>query len=677
MASFVSNLTRDLSESVVLPPPGTPASPPASQTREKQSLQALFLSLDHSTSLENVSECLATLQALRRDVATLTEVTDSEETGLQHAILGKVTVELYGQALNTFLQEARDAEDELEWWNEIERSRSNLALYLLQTLPLRLLNLSNTILSTLRKRNLPIRLSAFSPSSLRQLFPSRNLLLPNILTIALFPHLRTQPYLPPFLSLRPPPSSAFSTSSADRVESAWYAFATALAGLARNAAMVFVLPLELTRSECKYKQQELQKIRDERAEFLGTLAEMRGSLASALEEGHRDPTRLNDFAVQLQSFVQGESLTPYVARTSDFALASLHTLASSALPSHVSLHSADLTARNLLRPSRLTLLWPRLVLLPPLALYLVRTAYASRASLQDMAIDALETARGFWEGWLLEPLRGVVKTVRAGGEDGVIVTQESVRADLGSLERMTLALAQEKLHYDAPQMEALAHQIELGDLTAVMQIYEEDIKRPFRSAVGGTLLRSLFIQVQKAKVDINQALAGIDKLLRSQELTFAFVGVAPALAIVYTLSGYLGALWTGGRGGSKYGGRTKRASIWLKMRRIERLLIAQPKLHHTHAGTHDVPKESPSPEEARPSIPPLTAGLLLLSVSHLRAYAEKYLPASSRLREGFLEDVVDLEDPALGRAEKLRVLDRMWRSWGEALGWGRAAGDAV
>lgn len=65
---------------------------------------------------------------------------------------------------------------------------------------------------------------------------------------------------------------------------------------------------------------------------------------------------------------------------------------------------------------------------------------------------------------------------------------------------MTLALAQEKLHYDVPQMEALSRQIQLGDLTPVMQIYEEDIKSPLKSAVGGTLLRTLFIQVQKAKV---------------------------------------------------------------------------------------------------------------------------------------------------------------------------------
>ena len=65
---------------------------------------------------------------------------------------------------------------------------------------------------------------------------------------------------------------------------------------------------------------------------------------------------------------------------------------------------------------------------------------------------------------------------------------------------MTLALAQEKLQYAPPQLEALSRQVQMGDLTAVMQIYEEDIKSPLRSAVQGTLLRSLFIQVQKAKV---------------------------------------------------------------------------------------------------------------------------------------------------------------------------------
>ena len=65
---------------------------------------------------------------------------------------------------------------------------------------------------------------------------------------------------------------------------------------------------------------------------------------------------------------------------------------------------------------------------------------------------------------------------------------------------MALALAQEKLHYDPVQIEALSHQIRMGDLTPIMQLYEQDIKRPLKSAIAGSLIRTLFIQVQKAKV---------------------------------------------------------------------------------------------------------------------------------------------------------------------------------
>jgi nuclear-control-of-ATPase protein 2 len=176
-------------------------------------------------------------------------------------------------------------------------------------------------------------------------------------------------------------------------------------------------------------------------------------------------------------------------------------------------------------------------------------------------------------------------------------------------------------------------------------------------------------------VDVDQALAGIDKLLKSQELTFAFIGVAPTLSLVYVLSGNLGRLFAS-RSGHKGGGRRRRTAAWLTMRRIERLLITQPdtrknQQHHTHAEA-----EHHSPEGAKGgAIPPLTTGLLLLSVSSLRQYAETCLPPRSRLREGFLEDVGDLEDPRLGREEKMRVVERMWRSWGHALEWERIVVD--
>ena len=170
-------------------------------------------------------------------------------------------------------------------------------------------------------------------------------------------------------------------------------------------------------------------------------------------------------------------------------------------------------------------------------------------------------------------------------------------------------------------------------------------------------------------MDVDRALAGIDKLLRSQKLIFGFVGVAPTLSSVYVASGYLSRLFASG-GGHMGGGRRRRTAAWLAMRRIERLLITQP---CTRRNEDQAQAEDRNAEGTKGAIPPLTAGLLLLSMSSLRQYADTWLPPRSRLREGFLEDVGDLEDPRLGREEKLRVVERMWRSWGYVLGWERLA----
>jgi nuclear control of ATPase protein 2 len=65
---------------------------------------------------------------------------------------------------------------------------------------------------------------------------------------------------------------------------------------------------------------------------------------------------------------------------------------------------------------------------------------------------------------------------------------------------MALSLAREKLNYSSTQLDELSSKLRLGDLTPILEIYEEDIKNPVRSAISGTLLRSAFVQVQKAKV---------------------------------------------------------------------------------------------------------------------------------------------------------------------------------
>ena len=72
-----------------------------------------------------------------------------------------------------------------------------------------------------------------------------------------------------------------------------------------------------------------------------------------------------------------------------------------------------------------------------------------------------------------------------------------------SLERMTLSLAADVLHYVPEELDTLAQHIQAtgGELTSpIMQVYEEDIRTPIKSAIRGTLIRGILVQVQKAKV---------------------------------------------------------------------------------------------------------------------------------------------------------------------------------
>ena len=68
---------------------------------------------------------------------------------------------------------------------------------------------------------------------------------------------------------------------------------------------------------------------------------------------------------------------------------------------------------------------------------------------------------------------------------------------------MTLSLAADVLHYVPEELDSLALHIQNtgGELTSpIMQVYEEDIRTPIKSAIRGTLIRGILVQVQKAKV---------------------------------------------------------------------------------------------------------------------------------------------------------------------------------
>ena len=127
MSTFVSVFVQDIAGRAQLPAADQQQQDFVSSSGRKQKLQNVLLELNPPPTEQSILDALGLL----RDTAAPSG--DPEEEGLKQAVLGRVVLSVYADALNTYLDQATEAEREVEWWDNIERSRYELAWYLLQS----------------------------------------------------------------------------------------------------------------------------------------------------------------------------------------------------------------------------------------------------------------------------------------------------------------------------------------------------------------------------------------------------------------------------------------------------------------------------------------------------------------------------------------------------------------
>ena len=417
----------------------------------KDVLRSLFLSLSPPFSPNRTRETIKYLQEDDKLVGGYaSRYIDDEEQALKDAVLGRLVAAIYAEALDTLLSEAINSEIEAQWWADLERSQLRVAYHLVQSasfsnpllcilttvllaFPLRISNLLEDVLHALRSNGQPISFSVFNPSSICGLL-NRDTGRPISMTVSMFPHLHTHPSVvpPPLAPLREHLHSASLLSSsmspsniiASACRSLWHAHSLA----AQYVLHYITLPLQFTSQEVHVKRLELERIRDERAEALGELANKHEHISRTLR---KDLDERAAFLRVIDQVLVGQQRVDAAKLGSPTSLLdALVTTSSKVLPMHTSLHKEDLRTYSLLRPSRLVRIWPRLLVLPPLTLYAIQRISASQDTLLSLAEEAWETMKGFWRGWLVEPLADIAKTVRTGGEGGIIVQKGSINADL-------------------------------------------------------------------------------------------------------------------------------------------------------------------------------------------------------------------------------------------------------
>ncbi|KAI2618859.1 ATP synthase regulation protein NCA2 [Hypoxylon sp. NC1633] len=565
------------------------------------------------------------------------------EAELEWLLVSKATVQAYGIIMDTLLDQIIPLSDHIWYWDDVLSSPTYSSLYVVQTSPIRLWAWTKEIYQDSKAK---------------------------------FRH-----YTTGGASITGFEAGSDTGSIQAGLAQRWRQFYGIVRESIRERSLINVQnkimsPVALCRSEARIKQANLKKLREMTSSGLGVLIdeglvfggngsddgksdiilsagqEWRGVVersVALMDMVLKDVLTLNvgvaDFEDRVFAGVDEDPELSIQAEEDEMTRPAvvarrLLDMLEIRLPQHLKATRSLVTENG--RPSKLVRYW-----LPAAALLLSSTTILRifvnrRQEILQWIRDFGVTVRDFWFNWVVDPVRKVVGTIRHDANSEIaIMSRDSLKADRESLERMVVDFALDKPNaatgassVSASQVAEIRAKVREGDVTPILRAYEKDLRSPLMGTVRGDLVRTLLIQVQKTKVDIEVAMSGIDSLLKSQELVFGFVGLTPGILVSVGVIQYLrGAL--GGRKGFR---ETRRAGKCVRvLRNIDRILS----------------EATPSPNNL---LSYKDHGLLVCEVHILRRLAHSLLPAD--VEKDFLEDMDDLAN-LKGIQSQLRALDRI------------------
>jgi len=589
-----------------------------------------LLGIVRSLSTTNSSNPLLTTDLIKHHLL-MSGITSSElrasrtnrtqyEDEIEWLVVSKAAIQLHGAVLNTLLDQIIPLNDDIWYWKGVLNSYTYSSLYAVQTSPWRFAAWSVDIYNDSINR---LRTSTVSGNA---------------------EHL-------------------VSTAQSGLAQQ-WRQFYGIVRETIRersfsNVQRKFLSPVAFCRADARRKQGQLRRIREITATGLGVL--MSEGLQFTQEDEKTNVFDANDLkgtverSVALMDMVLREVCHPG-ASISDFEEKvfagveadpelSVHTgdvdaldrplvlgrrllaLIDNVLPEHQKTMTALVKESG--RPHPIVRYWLPGAIGLVSSTTVLRILLNRKADIINWIQDFGVTVRDFWFNWVVEPTQKVIQTIRHDKTSEIaIMSRDSLKADRESLERMVVDFSIDKPHFagvegsalSAAQISEIRTKVAEGDVTPVLKAFEQDLRSPFTGAVRGDLIRSLLIQVQKTKVDLEVAMTGIDSLLKSQELVFGFVGLTPGVLVSIGTFRYMHSLF-GGRSGQK---RTKTAvQATRALRNIDRVL------------------SDARPSEDNTLLSYKHHGFLLCEAHVLRNLAVKLMPRD--IADEFLEDLSDLE----------------------------------
>ncbi|KAF3193544.1 Nuclear control of ATPase protein 2 [Orbilia oligospora] len=613
-------------------------------------LQGIIKSLSSTSSTLLTPQQITSLLSLADISAaspTIAINDENVETYLEHElswlIVSKAAIQTYGVILLSLVDATLPLSDDIYYWDEVLSSYRYTLLYSLQTSPWRLYDFAKEVYHDARAR--------FERG---ELIGADNVIQPEAAAAA----------------------AASLSETAQRfyglVRTSWHERSLSVF----NARLVS--PFALITHSIHQKHANISKLRAMQASALGVL------MNEGLMFGQDDDVEKDDWkGVVERSIVLMDNVVKNVSNihhvggveqfedlvfmgsgsgTSEFEdVAVLSHRLQQMLRGH--LPKQELLSREILRvngrPSWVVRYW-----IPITAVFLssgtlLRLLVNRQEAIQMWIREAGETAYEFWDNWVVDPIKRIISTIRTGEDQEVaLMSRESLISDRESLERMVVefaidnpsaALDNASTPLTPAEIELIRENVKQGDLTPVLRVYEQDMKKPIRGAVTGELLRSLLIQIQKTKVDVEVAVSGIDNMLKSQQLLFGMLGLTPGVLIVVGTTRWMRSAW-GGRNGIKKGeakGRMVRI-----LRHIDRILSTSAAYRATKGRGSEVHGERSSILTFKEH------GLLLCEIHVLRQLAGYVLPRGVVMKE-FLEDLEEMGNIRNGVRAQRGVVERV------------------
>lgn len=607
----------------------------------------------------------------------LLEAKGQYESDVEWLLVGKATVQTYGLLMGTLLDQIIPLSDDIWYWDEVLSSYPSSFFYTMQTSPLRMWNWTQEIYIESVDRFKRLHRDQFSPqvSDAEELASTQH-------------DGGGQGH-----------KAKGSASLHSQLSKHWRQFYRIVRQSVAERSITdiqrkILSRVDIGRSEARHKQAQLRKLREMTATGLGVL------LGEGLNFGLSDETQNEEWKGMLERSVALMDMILRAVLALDISVSEFEDKVFTGVEEdpELSIHTEDsnpaerpaVLARRLLallrvglpdhrtamaglagkngRPSRLVRYWIPAAALLVSSSTILRILVNKRNDIISWIRDFGHTAHDFWFNWVVEPVRKVIGTIRHDTNSEIaIMSRDSLKADRESLERMVVEFAMDNPavavgnpSITESEIAEIRAKVKEGDVTPVLKAYEKDMRKPVVGAIKGDLVRSLLIQVQKTKVDLEVAISGIDALLKSQELVFGFVGLTPGVLGEFLLPDPVQSLLTrllvtiglfqyfrtffGSRKGIRRGRQVRRSVRVL--RKIDRILSDATTSQNNIISYRD-------------------HGLLVCEVHVLRGLAHGVLPGD--VEKEFIEDLDELAN-LKGIQVQMKALERIRWAYAEWLG---------